>query len=199
MKNLSFSSLCKRAVTLLVLAVGLCASAKAETSSWTTSYFERELAVPDNDEWRPSTMAPMFLMGDYLYHDIYVAIRAYSPTYFGMPLHITFLLGPGTGVFSMKGEMTVFNVKEENAISWLCNQNGNIWIRLQPIPGVVLKENSIYIATVEFRVKYTNDQEDLDYYKNAMFELDTSLREALEEANLLSPLGLYLAKSYSFE
>ena len=74
MKNLSFSSLCKRAVTLLVLAASLCVSVHAETSPWTTSYFERELAIPDNDEWLSPTMAPMFLMGDYMYNDIFVAI-----------------------------------------------------------------------------------------------------------------------------
>ncbi len=199
MKTLSFPSLCKRAVAVLVLAAGLCVAAKAETSPWTTSYFERKLSVSDNDEWRPSTMAPMFLMGDYMYHDIFVAIRAYSPAYLGKPLHITVYLGPGTGAFTLRGDIDVAGVEEKNGESWLRDQNGIVWIRLQPIPGKIVEKNSIYVATVEFRVSGTNNQEDLDYYKNTMFCLDPSLEEALVEAELLSPYGLDLATGYYLE
>ena len=196
MKTLSFSSLCKRAVALLVLAAGLCASAKAETSSWTASYFERNTLSQQVNIDPAKLIPPIWVEGKLENGWIYFKLCTYSGTTLVCPLEITISLGK---VYSQD----YFYVKKFTVVDFIDTDNGRClysttdgeWIRLNPT-GIPVPYYGVSSVVISIKA-ITPDPEVIEGLKSGYIWLNPSVRETLETASLLES-GASLSFSYAF-
>ena len=188
MKTLSFSSLCKRTVALFVLAASLCVSVHAETSPWTTSYFETQRTDASNSdiEMPPCCMAPMRVMGKFENGYIYMGIRTYYDAILPCPVKVTFSYGPTPSVKYGEAQITYIDLTEtqtENDRYAYFNGTGGQWARLNPT-GIQVQYYSVKYVTVLF--------EPLDrawkyYFPSYLLSPDSTLRIAFETCSMVEP------------
>lgn len=192
MKTLSFPSLCKRAVALLVLAAGLCASVHAETR-WTKSMFQETQQVPEkaiavSQNTNPTSFPPLFLMGKFENGSLYLCLRTYDlNAYMPRPLSLSFILygGPGWMTPYIQAETGYVTISMQPTIYGQSPCLGG-WIKMDQVLAPI-EYYSIGRVSVTLHVHLDVPGEYLDYYNTTYLNIEPSFIEALEQCSLKDP------------
>lgn len=197
MKNALTSSVRKVLLGVFMAFAAVCYTS-AETSMWTTSYFEKELSKSSfsnvSDPY-PSAMSPMFLVGKFENGYIHMGIEVYSGCQLPCAMTFKFYYERAYYGYCAMGEATYVNVKEYGSQGHhtLFGPQGD-FVKLIPT-GLPMPYYSITGVIVRFKVNSPGYE---DFFKNAVVWIDPSVREALETCSLLEP-GAPLTFQYERE
>lgn len=188
MKNALTSSVRKVLLGVFMAFAAVCYTS-AETSMWTTSYFEKELAKSTtSSNTIPAYMAPMRIIAKFQDGCIWFAIRTYYDAVIPCPVQVSYMYGSGYSLIYSNKTATYHTLREivdTDRYAILEGTGGN-WVKMLPTTSEQLQYYSVSLVSVSMKVL---NPDYVDFFENGSFTFDSSVREAFETCSLVAPGG----------